>query len=73
MSEREQLERAIDHLETQRAPLGDTVVDVSIVALRSKLAALKPISPPISASRLPFSLPTSRALRPCPKRWTPRR
>jgi ABC-type oligopeptide transport system substrate-binding subunit/class 3 adenylate cyclase len=41
MTEREQLEQAIAQLETQRATLGDGVVDVSITALREKLAALE--------------------------------
>jgi hypothetical protein len=44
MSEREQLERAIAHMETQRATLGDAVVDASTAALRERLAALE--SPP---------------------------
>jgi ABC-type oligopeptide transport system substrate-binding subunit/class 3 adenylate cyclase len=41
MTEREQLEQAIAQLETQRATLGDGVVDVSIAALHEKLAALE--------------------------------
>ena len=45
MIEREQLEQAITQLEAQRATLGDDVVDVSIVALRAKLAALEPLPP----------------------------
>jgi class 3 adenylate cyclase len=40
MTEREQLEQAIAHLETQRAALGDAVVDVAVVALEQRLAAL---------------------------------
>jgi hypothetical protein len=40
MSEQEQLEQAIAQLETQRATLGDGTVDLSISALRAKLAAL---------------------------------
>jgi class 3 adenylate cyclase len=40
MSEREQFEQAIAHLKTQRAVLGDAVVDVAIVALEQRLAAL---------------------------------
>ena len=43
MTEREQLEQAIAQLEAQRATLGDAVVDVSIAALREKLAALEPM------------------------------
>jgi ABC-type oligopeptide transport system substrate-binding subunit/class 3 adenylate cyclase len=41
MSEQEQLEQAIAQLETQRATLGDGTVDLSISALRAKLAALE--------------------------------
>jgi len=44
VTEREQLEQAIAALETQRASLGDAIVDVSITALRKKLAALPPLS-----------------------------
>ena len=40
MGEREQVEQAIAHLETQRAVLGDAVVDFAIVALEQRLAAL---------------------------------
>ncbi|HSH01760.1 MAG TPA: tetratricopeptide repeat protein [Anaerolineae bacterium] len=40
MSEREQLEQAIAHMESQRAILGDMVVDVSLAALRKQLADL---------------------------------
>ena len=46
MTEREQLEQAIAQLEAQRATLGDGVVDVSIAALREKLAALEPMPSP---------------------------
>jgi ABC-type oligopeptide transport system substrate-binding subunit/class 3 adenylate cyclase len=46
MSEREQLIETIAHLETQRATLGDAAVDLSIAALREKLVALEPKSPP---------------------------
>jgi class 3 adenylate cyclase/tetratricopeptide (TPR) repeat protein len=46
VSEREQIEEAITHLEMQRATLGDAVVDVSVVALRERLAALEPNLPP---------------------------
>jgi class 3 adenylate cyclase len=49
MIEREQLERAIAELEAQRAALGDGLVDVSIAALRAKLAALEP--PPVAEQR----------------------
>lgn len=42
LNERNQLEEVIASLEAQRATLGDTVVDASIVALREKLAALQP-------------------------------
>jgi class 3 adenylate cyclase len=42
MAEREQLEQAITHMESQRATLGDAIVDASITALRDKLAALEP-------------------------------
>ncbi len=41
MTEREDLERAIAALETQRAILGDEVVDTMIAAAREKLAVLK--------------------------------
>ena len=44
MTEREQLEQAITRLETQRAALGDQVVDASIAALHEKLAALESVS-----------------------------
>jgi len=43
MPKREQLEQAIAQLEAQRTTLGDAVVDVTIAALREKLAALEPI------------------------------
>jgi predicted ATPase/class 3 adenylate cyclase len=43
MSERENLEQAIAHLETQRVVLGDAVVDASILALRRQLATLEPL------------------------------
>ncbi|MGD9316061.1 MAG: adenylate/guanylate cyclase domain-containing protein, partial [Anaerolineae bacterium] len=46
MTEQEQLEQAIAQLETQRATLGDAVVDVSIAALRAKLSALEPLPAP---------------------------
>jgi ABC-type oligopeptide transport system substrate-binding subunit/class 3 adenylate cyclase len=46
VSEREQIEQTIAHLETQRATLGDAVVDASVAALRAKLAALEPCPPP---------------------------
>jgi class 3 adenylate cyclase/tetratricopeptide (TPR) repeat protein len=42
VTEREQLEQAIAHMEAQRATLGDAVVDASIAALREKLATLEP-------------------------------
>jgi hypothetical protein len=40
MSEREQLEQAISHLEAQHATLGDVAVDAALVGLRQKLVAL---------------------------------
>lgn len=40
-SEYKQLEQAIDHLESQRAILGDAVVDVALAPLREKLAQLE--------------------------------
>lgn len=40
--ERESLERAIEHLETQRAFLSDAVVDASIAALRQQLRSHHP-------------------------------
>ena len=40
-SEYKQLELAIDHLESQRAILGDAVVDVALAPLREKLAQLE--------------------------------
>ena len=40
MTEREQLERAIVHMEAQRAILGDAVVEAALVSMREKLAAL---------------------------------
>jgi class 3 adenylate cyclase len=42
-----QLEKAIAHMETQRAILGDAVVDASIAALREKLAALADTEAPV--------------------------
>jgi class 3 adenylate cyclase len=42
MTEREKLEGAIAAQEAMRATLGDAVVDISISALREKLAALDP-------------------------------
>ena len=39
MSEREQLEQAIAHLEGQRSTLGDAAVDAALAGLRQKLAA----------------------------------
>ena len=39
MTERDQLEQAIAHLETQRVVLGDAVVQVAIAALEQRLAA----------------------------------
>ncbi len=47
MSECEKLEQAIAVLETQRNLLGDVAVDVSIAALREKIAALEPRSAPL--------------------------
>lgn len=41
MSEQDHLAQAIDHLETQRAILGDAAVDTSIAALREKLSTLE--------------------------------
>ncbi len=41
MTEREQLERAIATLETQRAVLGDAVVDAALGPMREKLATLE--------------------------------
>ncbi|RPI31775.1 MAG: adenylate/guanylate cyclase domain-containing protein [Chloroflexota bacterium] len=40
MTERQQLEQAIAHLESQRATFGDAAVETAIGALRQKLAAL---------------------------------
>ena len=40
MDERFQLEQAIEHLEAQRATLGDAVVETALAPLREKLAAL---------------------------------
>src|SRR5687767_11795670 len=40
-TEQTQLEQAITHLETQRASLGDAVVNATIATLREKLAALR--------------------------------
>lgn len=42
MSDAQQLEQAIAALETQRAILGDAVVDAALAALRDRLAALRP-------------------------------
>ena len=42
MNEREQLEQAIAHLESQRVILGEAVVEASVAALREKLTALVP-------------------------------
>src|SRR5687768_14622960 len=44
--QRLQIESAIAALESQRALLGDAVVDASLSALRSTLAALEPASGP---------------------------
>jgi class 3 adenylate cyclase/tetratricopeptide (TPR) repeat protein len=41
MSEREQLEQAIAHMESQRPILGDAVVDAAIATLNEKLAVLQ--------------------------------
>jgi len=41
MTERQKLKQAIEHLESQRAVLGDATVDASIAALRDRLAALE--------------------------------
>ena len=41
MSEREQLEQAIAHMESQRTVLGDAVVDATIATLSEKLAVLQ--------------------------------
>lgn len=41
MSEREQLEKAIDALEAQRSTLGDAVVDAALGPMREKLATLQ--------------------------------
>ncbi len=41
MSDREQLEQAIAHMEAQRAALGDAAVDAAIAGLRQKLEALE--------------------------------
>ncbi len=46
MTEREQLEQAIAHLDAQRAMLGDAAVDAALVGLRQKLAALEQIEEP---------------------------
>lgn len=41
MSDREDLERAINALEDQRAILGDAVVDAALISMREKLSALE--------------------------------
>ena len=41
MAEREQLERAIAHIEAQRAILGDAVVDAALGSMRQRLAELE--------------------------------
>jgi class 3 adenylate cyclase/tetratricopeptide (TPR) repeat protein len=46
MSEREKLEQAIAHLETQRAALSDGVVDAMIAAARKEMAALEQVEAP---------------------------
>ena len=40
MSERQEIEQAIIHLEIQRDLLGDVTVDAALVGLHEKLAAL---------------------------------
>jgi class 3 adenylate cyclase/tetratricopeptide (TPR) repeat protein len=54
MSERDQLEETIAALESQRAALGDAVVDASVAALRKQLATLEqaePLAPELHAER----------------------
>lgn len=51
MPEREQLEQAIATLEAQRAILGDSVVDISLTALRQQLAALEAQAQPVEPQR----------------------
>jgi class 3 adenylate cyclase/tetratricopeptide (TPR) repeat protein len=46
VTEREKLKQVIAELEAQRVTLGDGIADVSIAALRAKLAALEPLSLP---------------------------
>ncbi len=46
MTEREQLERAITHIEAQRATLGDAVVDASLGPMRRQLATLEQAEAP---------------------------
>ncbi len=38
MDNRQQLQQAIEHLESQRVTLGDAAVDAALIGLRQKLA-----------------------------------
>ncbi|MCP4536631.1 MAG: adenylate/guanylate cyclase domain-containing protein [Chloroflexi bacterium] len=49
MNEREQLEQAVAHIESQRAMLGDAAVNAALVGLRQKLAALEQTRTPTPA------------------------
>ena len=63
MGEREQLERAMAAMETQRAQLGDAVVDKALAAFREKLAALPPEPPrPDPAERVSSMRPRASHL-----------
>jgi len=44
-TERQQLEATIAGLLSQRALLGDAMVDAAVVALRARLASLEPAPP----------------------------
>ncbi len=46
MSEREELERAVAALDSQRTALGDAAVEAALAGLRQKLAALDSSSSP---------------------------
>lgn len=62
MTERLQLERAIQVLEQQRSLLGDRVVDASILALREELASLGEVVEPEPSLERPVTLQAATVL-----------
>jgi predicted ATPase/class 3 adenylate cyclase len=71
LSEREQLEQAIAHLDAQRGILGDAVVDLSVAALRAKLDALEPASPPGQRKQVTALFADIRGYTPMAERMDP--